>query len=103
MTIERLSELYNKKYPNKRNLNVKDIQEYSISNPLDAGNILSLYKLRNDIYKEKKKVDSINFKNLINALESYKEQQVVMHVFNIHDKPHMVLTNVEFTEVIAEL
>ena len=103
MSIKDLSDLYNKKYPNKKNLNVKDIKEYSVSNPLDAEHILSLYQLRNDIYEEKTKVDNINFRNLINALEPYKQQQVIMHVFNINDQPHMILTDLTLNEIIAEL
>ncbi len=102
MSLENLFRLYNKKHSKKNYLNRKEAQGYSVST-LDTAKILSLYKLRNDIYKEKKNADNINFKKLIEALESYKQQKVLMHVFNINDKPRMILTNVVFTEVIAEL
>lgn len=103
MHLEHLSELYYNKYLKKIAVDLMDIEEYSFSEPEDKERLLSLYKLRNEVYKERKGRDNKRFKTFIEEMESYKDSRIVMHFYKINENVHMVLTDDTFTKVICEL
>ena len=103
MSLERLSKLYFKKHNKLLAEDLNLVINYSQSEGMIAADFWSLYQLRNDFYKERTGLDNIQFKKLISSLEGFDQSNLIMHVFTMNEIPHMILTDLNYTEIIGEL
>lgn len=101
--LEKLSKIYYKKFLNKLVDDFRDIKDYIASTPQETKKLLRLFQLRNESHKQEKGTDNPKFTEIIEFLRSCKESKLVMHIIKVKDQLRTILTDINYTQVIAEL
>ncbi|MEO8712063.1 MAG: hypothetical protein ABI405_08075 [Parafilimonas sp.] len=102
-TLERLSKIYYQKFFRKIADDLHDIKEYIESTPQETKKLLRLFQLRNESHKEVKGSENPRFTEIIEFLHSCKESKLVMHIVKVKDQLRMILTDINYTQVIGEI
>jgi hypothetical protein len=102
-TLERLSKIYYQKFFRKLAEDFKDIKEYIESTPQETKKLLNLFQLRNESHREEKGTDNPHFTEIIGFLRSCKESKLVMHIVKVKDQLLTILTDTNYTQIVAEL
>jgi hypothetical protein len=101
--LEKLSKIYYQKFLNKLVDDFRDIKDYIASTPQETKKLLRLFQLRNESHKQEKGTDNPKFTEIIEFLRSCKESKLVMHIIKVKDQLRTILTDINYTQVIAEL
>ncbi len=103
LNLEKLSKIYHQKFLKKLVEDFQDIKQYIASTPQETKKLLSMYQLRNDSHKQEKGSDNPHFTKIIELLHSCKESKLVMHIIKVKDQLRMILTDINYTQVVGEL
>jgi hypothetical protein len=103
MTYEVVSRLFYEKFSKKILSEKEHVKKYTVSEPQEKARVLSLYRIRNDIYKQQKGHDNIEFTNLLKALEGFHEQKIIMHIIESVNGSIILLTDVNSSKIVAHL
>ncbi len=103
LTLENLSKMYYQKFLKKIAEDLHDIKDYLQSTPQETKKLLHLFQLRNESHREEKGTDNPHFTQVIEFLYSCKESKLVMHIIKVKDQIRTILTDINYTQVVAEL
>jgi len=81
----------------------RDIKDYIASTPQETKKLLRLFQLRNESHKQENGTENPHFTEIIEFLRSCKESKLVMHIIKVKDQLRTILTDINYTQVIAEL
>ena len=102
-TLEKLSKIYYQKFLKKMVDDFHDVKSYLESSPQETKKLLHLFQLRNESHKQEKGSENPRFKEIIEFLNSCKESKLVMHIIKVKDQLRMILTDINYTQVVGEL
>ncbi|HEY2726487.1 MAG TPA: hypothetical protein VGI61_04905, partial [Parafilimonas sp.] len=98
-----LSSIYYQKFFKKLVEDLHDIKDYIESTPQETKKLLNLFQLRNESHKEVKGTENPRFTEIIKFLHSCKESKLVMHIIKVKDQLRLILTDINYTQVVGEL
>ena len=101
--LEKLSKIYYQKFLEKMVDDFHDIKSYLKSTPQETKKLLRLFQLRNESHRQEKGSENPHFTEIIEFLHSCKESKLVMHILKVKDQLRMILTDINFTQVVGEL
>ena len=103
LTLDKLSKIYYQTFFRKIADDLQDIKHYLASTPQETKKLLTLFQLRNEAHREEKGTDNPRFTEIIEFLRSCKESKLVMNIVKVKDQLLTILTDTNYTKVIALL